>query len=102
MRIENQSDADRDQQRAEQKNEANAKQETHRALTLLRGFSRGKDGRCGFTVLQQGTEKVRYASIQNLISWRDCQSKSIPAQMTSSPMIPKSLGTIILRGGLCA
>ena len=57
MREENQSDADRDQQRAEQKSEAYAQQEAHCALAFLLGLFRGKDGRSGFTIVQQGAEK---------------------------------------------
>ena len=98
---EEQGDADGDEQGAEEENEADAKQETHGALAFLGGFLGGEDGRGGFAIVQKGAKKCEVRELQNLISCRDCQSKSSPAQMTSSPMIPKSLGTIILRGGLC-
>jgi len=57
MREENQGDADGDQQRAEQKNETNAQEETHGALAFLRGFLGWEDGRSGFAIVQQGAEK---------------------------------------------
>jgi hypothetical protein len=57
MREENQGDADGNQQRAEQKNEADAQQETHGALAFLRCFPGRKNGRGGVAIVQQGAEK---------------------------------------------
>jgi len=45
MRKENQGDAYRDQQRAEQEGEADPEEEAHGALAFLRGLFRREDGR---------------------------------------------------------
>src|SRR5271154_281092 len=57
VREENQGDADGDQQRAQQKNEADAEQKAYRSLVFLGSLLRGEHGRRGFAFMQQGAEK---------------------------------------------
>src|SRR5271156_4557092 len=57
MRIENQGDTYRDQQRAEQEGEADPEEEAHGALAFLRGLFRREDGRSGFANVQQSAEE---------------------------------------------
>src|ERR1700723_3414109 len=45
---------------------------------------------------------LTYAASQNLISLRDCHSRSTPAQITSAPMMARSLGMAIVRVLRCA
>src|SRR6516164_10352973 len=40
---------------------------------------------------------LMYAASQNLISLRDCQSRSRPAQITRAPMMARSLGMATCR-----